>query len=207
MDARKLLEPYRIVPVVVIDDLDAAVRLAETFVESGIGVIEVTLRSERAIDALEAIASRVPDMLPGAGSVRTAGQFRTIADAGARFAVSPGCTPTLVDAALSASMPFVPGAATASEVLRLLESGYTLQKFFPAEAAGGLSFLKSVAGPVPEARFMPTGGIGVELAADYLALPNVAAVGGSWLAPSCLIAEAAFDKIAKIARDAAAIGV
>jgi len=207
MDARTLLEPYKIVPVVVVDDADDAVRLAEVFVEAGVGVIEVTLRTSAAMQALEAIASRVPEMLLGAGSVRSAAQLADVAAAGARFAVSPGSSSALLEAAAASAMPFVPGAITPSEVLGLLERGYTLQKFFPAEAAGGIPFLKSLSSPIPEAAFMPTGGIGPGLARDYLALPNVLAVGGSWLAPSALVASGAFDEIAALARDAAAIGV
>ena len=207
MDSRLLLEPFRIVPVVVIDDADKAVTLARTFVDAGIGVIEITLRTEGALAALEAVASEVPDMLVGAGSVRQPGQFEIVAKAGAKFAVSPGSAPALLDAARDTAMPFVPGAVTPSEVLGLLERGYTLQKFFPAEAAGGIPVLKSIASPIPEASFMPTGGISASLAADYLALPNVAAVGGSWLAPAGLLAANAFDEIAVLARDAASIGV
>ena len=207
MDARELLEPFRIVPVVVIDDPEAAVTLARTFVAAGIGVIEITLRTEGALAAVEAVARDVPEMLVGAGSVRQAAQFETIAKAGAKFAVSPGSAPALFDAAREAEMPFVPGAATPSEVLGLLERGYTLQKFFPAEAAGGIPMLKSIGSPIPEAKFMPTGGISATLAADYLALPNVAAVGGSWLAPAKLLAAGAFDEIAALAEDAASIGV
>ena len=207
MDARALLEPFRIVPVVVVDDPDTAVELARTFVASGIGVIEVTLRTEGALGAIEAIARHVPDMLVGAGSIRRASQFGDIVNAGAKFAVSPGSAPALFDAARESRMPFVPGAVTPSEVLGLLERGYTLQKFFPAEAAGGIPFLQSIGSPVPEACFMPTGGIGPELAKDYLALSNVAAVGGSWLAPPDKLASGAFDEIETIARDAASIGV
>ena len=133
MDATELLAPYRIVPVVVIDEPDAAVRLAEVFVESGIGVIEVTLRTQGAIHALEAIARHVPEMLVGAGSVRRPEQFDEVQAAGARFAVSPGCSTELLAAASATGMPFVPGAITPSEVLALLERGYTLQKFFPAK--------------------------------------------------------------------------
>ena len=207
MDARNLLEPFGIVPVVVVDDDEVAVRLAEVFVEAGVGVIEVTLRTSGAMQAIEAIARRVPDMLLGAGSVRTAEQLANVAAAGASFAVSPGSSPALLEAAEVSAIPFVPGAITPSEVLGLLERGYTLQKFFPAEVAGGIPFLKSIASPIPEATFMPTGGIGPDLARDYLALPNVLAVGGSWLAPSALVAAGDFEQIATLARDAAAIAV
>ncbi|MDJ0940526.1 MAG: bifunctional 4-hydroxy-2-oxoglutarate aldolase/2-dehydro-3-deoxy-phosphogluconate aldolase [Woeseiaceae bacterium] len=207
MDATELLAPYRVVPVVVINDASTAVPLAETLVAAGIGVIEVTLRTDAALAAIEAIAAKVPDMLVGAGSLRTTSQFDDVANAGAKFGVSPGSTTALVKAAKSRGLPYVPGAATPSEMLALFEQGIRLQKFFPAEAAGGIPMLKSVASPLPDVSFMPTGGIDVELAKDYLALPNVAGVGGSWLAPASLVSEANYDEIGRIARDAAKLGV
>ena len=207
MDATQLLAPFRIVPVVVMDDVSTAVPLAETLVGAGIGVIEVTLRTDAALAAIETIARNVPDMLVGAGSLRTTVQFDDVVSAGARFGVSPGSTPALVNAARSHGFPYVPGAATPSEMLALLEQGIRLQKFFPAEAAGGIAMLKSVASPLPELSFMPTGGIDVERAKDYLALPNVAGVGGSWLAPAALVREGNYDEIGRIARDAATLGV
>lgn len=207
MDASELLRPWRVVPVVVIDDPDAAVPLAETLLDAGIGVIEITLRTADALDAIANVAREVPGMLTGAGSVRNVQQLEVVAAAGASFAVSPGATPTLLDAARAANMPLVPGAATPSEMLAMLEYGYHLQKFFPAEAAGGIPFLKSVAGPIPDVSFMPTGGITPASAPDYLALPNVAGIGGSWIAPAGLLRERDFDAIAELAADAAALGV
>lgn len=205
MDASNLLRQERTVPVVVIDDADVAIPLAEVLFEAGFGAIEITLRSSGALQAIKNIAAAFPDNCVGAGSVRTADQFRQISDAGARFAVSPGSSDILLDAAAKHEMPFVPGAVTASEIIRLQERGYTLVKFFPAELAGGTAMLKALGGPLPEARFFPTGGITPALAKDYLALPNVACVGGSWLTPAKLLASCDFKSIAKIAHDAAGL--
>ena len=202
MDATELLQAFRVVPVVVIDDPGAAPSLARSLVAGGLGVIEVTLRTESALESIEAIAAQVPEMLVGVGSIRQPQQLHAAIDAGATFAVSPGATPALMRAAQASNLPFVPGAATPSEMLSLLDQGYRLQKFFPAEAAGGLAMLKSVAGPIPEVRFMPTGGIDASKAGDYLALANVSGVGGSWIAPPGLIAAGDFDEIERLAASA-----
>ena len=207
MDATDLIGRFRIVPVVAIDDVERAVPLAETLLQSGIGIVEITLRTSDALAAIEAVARDVPEMLVGAGSVRQAAQVLDVANAGARFAVSPGSTETLLRAATDAGLPFVPGAVSPSEIIALLERGYRLQKFFPAEAAGGIPFLKSIASPIPEASFMPTGGISAELAGAYLALPNVSSVGGSWITPPDLLAAEDFDRIGALAADAATLGV
>lgn len=207
MTARSLFDDERIVPVVVLDDATAAVPLARTLVEAGIGAIEVTLRTPAAIEAIELIARDVPEILVGAGSLRTPLQVRAVRDRGARFGVSPGATSTLLAAAAESALPFVPGAQTASEMLALFEAGFTLQKFFPAELAGGVAFLEAVAAPLPEIRFMPTGGVTPGNAASYLALDNVSAVGGSWLAPRELLAREDYDAIGQLARDAVQIGV
>lgn len=203
MDASELLDGFRITPVVVLDDPAAAAPLAQTLLDAGIGVIEITLRTGAAIEAIRLAATAVPSMLVGAGSIRRPEHFDAVIAAGARFGVSPGSTRSLVDAAIRAEFPFVPGAVTPSESLSLLEAGYRLQKFFPAEAAGGIAMLKSLAAPIPEARFMPTGGIDESRARDYLALANVAGVGGSWIAPPDLIAAGDFDEIGRRARAAA----
>lgn len=207
MQARDLLAGARIVPVVVIDDVDTAAPLAQTFFEAGITAIEVTLRTEAGLYAIEAIARDVPDMILGAGSLRTPDQIEDVKSAGARFGVCPGSTPTLVAAARDARLPFIPGAVTASEMLTLFEQGVTLQKFFPAELAGGVAYLKAVGAPLPEVSFMPTGGVSPGNATDYLALPNVACVGGSWLAPRELLKERDFAAIGKLAEDAARLAV
>ena len=203
MNAADLLAGQRVVPVVVIDDAGDAVPLAKTLLASGLTAIEVTLRTEAGLEAIERIASDVPEMLVGAGSVRRAAQIAEVKAAGALFAVSPGSSDSLLDAAADAELPFVPGAVTASEMLKLLDLGYTLQKFFPAELSGGAAFLKAVGAPIPEVSFMPTGGIGPDNADDYLSLGNVACIGGSWIAPSALLADQDFDAIAGLAAAAA----
>ena len=207
MDASKLLSGAKVVPVVVIDEVEKAVPLAKCLLEAGLEVIEVTLRTAAGVEAIERISDQVPGMIVGAGSVRTVDQLETVQKAGAKFGVSPGATGRLLNAAKRRGMPFVPGAATPSEIMRLLQRGYTLQKFFPAEVAGGVAFLKAVASPIPEVRFMPTGGINADSARDYLALKNVAAIGGSWITPKDMLAAGDFDAIGRLAADAAAIGV
>jgi len=197
MDASAILQDYRITPVVVIDDPANAVPLAQTLLDAGIGIIEITLRTESALASIRAVADALPQMRVGAGSIRRPLHLHAVIDAGASFAISPGSTPALLDTAREAGFPFVPGAITPSEVLCLLGQGYLLQKFFPAEAAGGIAMLKSMAGPIPEVCFMPTGGISESLAAEYLELPNVAGVGGSWIAPPELIAAGNFGEIAR----------
>ena len=206
MDATELLHGVRVVPVVVIDDLSIAIPLAEALYEAGLGTIEITLRTPGALEAIEKIAVKLPEVVVGAGSVRTASQLMQVNSAGARFAVSPGSGELLLDAAARHTIPFVPGAVTASEIIGLQERGYTLTKFFPAELAGGTKMLKALGAPLPEARFFPTGGITPELAKDYLALPNVACIGGSWLTPADLLAARDFSAIAEIARKAATLG-
>ena len=207
MTALSLFDGQRIVPVVVLDDAATAVPLARTLLAAGIAAIEVTLRTQAAVEAIELIARDVPEILVGAGSLRTPAQIRAVRDCGARFGVSPGATPTLLGAAAESALPLVPGAQTASEMLALFEAGFTLQKFFPAESAGGVAFLKAIAAPLPEVRFMPTGGVTPDNAASYLALSNVAAVGGSWLTPRELLARGDYEAIGRLARDAVQIGV
>lgn len=207
MDAGDLLKSCRIVPVVAIERADAAVPLARALLEGGLDAIEVTLRTDEALAAIEAIAAEVPEMLVGAGSIRQPGQLFDVQQAGAAFAVSPGCSDRLIDAVAEIGMPFVPGAITPSEMLSLLGHGYRLQKFFPAELAGGHTFLQAVGAPLPEIRFMPTGGITPDNAAAYLGLGNVACIGGSWITPVELQAERDFDAIRRLAADAARLGV
>jgi 2-dehydro-3-deoxyphosphogluconate aldolase/(4S)-4-hydroxy-2-oxoglutarate aldolase len=207
MDVGELLKRERIVPVVVIDDAAKAVPLARTLMEAGLNSIEVTLRSAAALAAIEQIATKVPGMIVGAGSLRRSEQISDIREAGAQFAVAPGWSPGLLDAAEVAGLPLLPGAATAAEMMQLFERGYALQKFFPAELAGGISYLRAVGAPLPELQFVPTGGITAELAGDYLALPNVAAVGGTWITPKCLLDASDFDRIGQLAADAIAIGM
>jgi len=203
MDASELLANAKIVPVVVIDDVDTAVLLAECLVAAGIDVIEVTLRTDAGLQAIQNIAAAVPAMTVGAGSIRNVAQISAVVDAGAKFAVAPGATEQLLDATEAASLPFIPGAATPSEMMALLQRGYSLQKFFPAELLGGMPFLKAISAPLPEIRFMPTGGVTAKTATDYLALTNVVSVGGTWIAPTALLAARDFAAISSLARDAA----
>ncbi|TQM92316.1 bifunctional 4-hydroxy-2-oxoglutarate aldolase/2-dehydro-3-deoxy-phosphogluconate aldolase [Roseinatronobacter monicus] len=191
-----------VIPVLVIDDLAHAVPLAQALVAGGLPVLEVTLRTDCALEAITAMA-QVEGAVVGAGTVLTPDQMAEARTAGARFAVAPGATPALIDAARLNKMPLLPGAQTCSEVMTLLELGYTVQKFFPAEAIGGAAALKSIAGPLPQVTFCPTGGISAARASDYLALANVACVGGSWVAPKDAMNAGAWDTITKLAADAA----
>jgi 2-dehydro-3-deoxyphosphogluconate aldolase/(4S)-4-hydroxy-2-oxoglutarate aldolase len=186
----KKLEPYDVLalspvmPVVVIDDAALAEPLARVLLASGISTIEITLRTPAALDAIRAIAKAAPEMVVGAGTVLNEDDLNAAIDAGARYALSPGGTRKLMKAARKAAIPFIPGVATASEIMRGIELGYTCFKFFPAENLGGVSALKALGGPLPAARFCPTGGIGADKVAAYLALDNVVCVGGSWIAPA-----------------------
>lgn len=201
----ELLAISPVIPVLTIEVVSHAVPLAHALLEGGIGVVEVTLRTEVALQAIAAMAASVPGMVVGAGTVLTAVQYRRVAEAGARFVVSPGSSPSVLDAAAASSVPFLPGAATPSEVLALLEHGYRWQKFFPAEPAGGIPMLRAIAAPIPEVRFCPTGGIGLANAADYLALTNVICVGGSWLTPAESLRAGDWRRIAVLAAEAAAL--
>ncbi len=203
MDASQLLGDSKIVPVVVLASAAAAVPLAETLLAASLNVIEVTLRTDEALQGIVNIATSVPEMIVGAGSVRRPEQMTQVAEAGAKFAVSPGSSAQLLDAARSENLPFIPGAATASEMIALMERGYLLQKFFPAELAGGQAFLKAVGGPLPELRFMPTGGVTPDNAIAYLDLKNVACVGGSWITPVDLQRSRQFAAIRDLAASAA----
>ncbi|MEV5410423.1 bifunctional 4-hydroxy-2-oxoglutarate aldolase/2-dehydro-3-deoxy-phosphogluconate aldolase [Thermopolyspora sp. NPDC052614] len=198
-----LLDLAPVIPVVVIDDADRAVPLARALLAGGLPAIEITLRTPCALDAIGRIAAEVPEAVIGAGTVRTPADVDACVRAGARFLVSPGVTPTLLDAMLDSGLPFLPGAATVSEVLTLAERGLRELKFFPAEAAGGVPYLKSLASPIPDVRFCPTGGITPHTAPQYLALPNVGCVGGSWLTPRDALAAGDYTLIQKLAREAA----
>ncbi|MEU7986323.1 bifunctional 4-hydroxy-2-oxoglutarate aldolase/2-dehydro-3-deoxy-phosphogluconate aldolase [Streptosporangium canum] len=200
-----LLDIAPVVPVVVIDDLETAVPLARALVAGGLPVIEVTLRTADALRAIERIAAEVPEAVIGAGTIRTPADVAASVAAGSRFLVSPGSTPKLVDAMEASGVPFLPGVATASEVMALAERGLTEMKFFPAEAAGGLPYLKALGGPLPDVRFCPTGGIRLATAPDYLALPNVGCVGGTWLTPADALAAGDYARIEKLAAEAAAL--
>lgn len=192
----------RVVPVVVIDDVRTAVPLAQALLEGGIDVIEITLRSDAALAAIEAVARAVPAMHLGAGTVTRAADVPRVVDAGARFALSPGCTDALVDAVRAAGLPFIPGVMTPGEVMRAREHGFLLQKLFPAVQAGGAALLKALAAPLPDVRFCPTGGLTSDNLASFLALPNVAMAGGSWLTPADAVAAGDWTRITRLAREA-----
>ncbi|ATY10686.1 keto-deoxy-phosphogluconate aldolase [Amycolatopsis sp. AA4] len=200
-----LLALSPVMPVVVIDDVDDAVPTARALLAGGIGVIELTLRTPVALSAIERVAAEVPDIVVGVGTVTSPEQAKQAADAGAKFLVTPGCTDAVLDAAFATGLPFLPGASTVSEAMRLAERGLTALKFFPAEASGGAAFLKSIAGPLPQLQFCPTGGITLSSAPSYLALPNVGCVGGSWLTPAKLLAAKDFAAVEKLAAEAAAL--
>ncbi|MET8611084.1 MULTISPECIES: bifunctional 4-hydroxy-2-oxoglutarate aldolase/2-dehydro-3-deoxy-phosphogluconate aldolase [Streptomyces] len=200
-----VLDLSPVVPVVVLPDASVAVPLARALVAGGLPAIEVTLRTPGALDAIRAIADEVPQAVVGAGTVITAEQVDACVAAGARFLVSPGWTPSLLDAMRASGVPFLPGVSTASEVVALLERGVRDMKFFPARAAGGTEYLRSLAGPLPQARFCPTGGIGPATAPEYLALPNVGCVGGSWMVPADAVAERDWARIEALARGAAGL--
>ena len=194
-----------VIPVLTIDDVAHAVPLARALVEGGLPAIEITLRTKPALAAIEAVARDVPGALVGAGTVLNREQLRDAQRAGAIFAVSPGATPALLEAADVAGMGLLPGVATASEAMVAQEAGYQLLKFFPAEASGGTAFLKAVYGPLPDLRFCPTGGVGPDTAPAYLALANVVCVGGSWVAPRDAIASRNWSQIERLAAAAAAL--
>ncbi|KAB2972470.1 bifunctional 4-hydroxy-2-oxoglutarate aldolase/2-dehydro-3-deoxy-phosphogluconate aldolase [Streptomyces sp. SS1-1] len=201
-----VLDLAPVVPVVVVDDPSDAVPLARALVAGGLRAIEVTLRTPAALDAIRAVADAVPDAVVGAGTVLTPGQVTRSVEAGARFLVSPGWTDALLDAMRASGVPYLPGVSTASEVVALLERGVRELKFFPAEAAGGTAYLRSLYGPLPQVRFCPTGGIGPGSAPDYLALPNVACVGGSWMLPADAVAARDWGRVETLAREAAGLG-
>ncbi len=193
-----------VIPVLVIEDAAAARPLAEALVAGGLPVLEVTLRTPAALDAIAAM-SEVEGGIVGAGTLLSPADVAAAKDAGARFGVSPGATDILLGACEDAGLPLLPGAATASEAMRLLERGYRVQKFFPAEAAGGATALKALAAPLPQIVFCPTGGIDLAKAPSYLSLPNVECVGGSWVAPKRMMADGAWADIERLAREAASL--
>jgi 2-dehydro-3-deoxyphosphogluconate aldolase/(4S)-4-hydroxy-2-oxoglutarate aldolase len=192
-----------VIPVVTIDDARHAIPLARTLVEAGLPVVEVTLRTAAALDAIAAIAKAVPEAIVAAGTVVRSSQIAEVVDAGAKFIVTPGTPTDLADALAGAAIPAMPGCATASEAIALASRGFGIVKFFPAGPSGGPAWLKSIAGPLPELRFCPTGGVDAANADAYLALKNVVCVGGSWMAPADAIASGDFARVGGLARDAA----
>lgn len=195
-----------VIPVVTIDDPATAVPIAQALLDGGVGVIELTLRTPTALESLSRIARQVPGIVVGAGTVLDAPTVDRAATAGAQFLVSPGTTPTLLGAMERSGLPFLPGAATVSEAMVLLERGVTTLKFFPAVAAGGAAYLASMAGPLPQLRFCPTGGITPETAGDFLALANVDCVGGSWFTPKDAVAARDWDRVSALAAASLRLG-
>ena len=193
-----------IVPVLVVDDASKARGLASALVAGGLPALEVTLRTPAALDAIREMAS-VEGGVVGAGTLLTPADVEAAKEAGALFGVSPGATDRLLDAAEANDLPLLPGAATATEAMRLLERGYTVQKFFPAEASGGVPALKAIGAPIPQVRFCPTGGVSLANAPDYLALSNTICAGGSWVAPKDAVADEDWDRIEALAHEAAAL--
>jgi 2-dehydro-3-deoxyphosphogluconate aldolase/(4S)-4-hydroxy-2-oxoglutarate aldolase len=199
------LKAVRIVPVIVIKELGHAVPLAKALVEGGLNVLEITLRSPVALEAIRTISAEVKDALVGAGTVINAEQFVQAASAGAKFVVSPGLTEEVVHASRDHILPLLPGVATASEIMRGLGLGLKNFKFFPAENVGGAPAIKALGGPFPQVSFCPTGGISAKNLTSYLSLPNVIAAGGSWMVPSDLKGDDAFARATEMAREARAL--
>lgn len=191
-----------VIPVIVLNDVAHAVPLARALVAGGIRMLEVTLRTPQALACIEAIAREVPEAVAGAGTLRSAADARAAANAGARFGVSPGYTASLGQACRDLGLPLLPGVATGSEIMAAMEDGLTELKFFPAMQAGGPAMLKAWYGPFGDIRFCPTGGVSPGNAAEFLALPNVACVGGSWLTPSDAVAQGDWGRIEALAREA-----
>ncbi|WP_206169657.1 bifunctional 4-hydroxy-2-oxoglutarate aldolase/2-dehydro-3-deoxy-phosphogluconate aldolase [Tropicibacter alexandrii] len=202
--ARALCEMAPVIPVLVVDDAAQAKGLATALVAGGLPVLEVTLRTPAALDVIREMA-QVEGGVVGAGTLLTPKDVQNAVDAGAKFGVSPGATDTILSACEEAGLPLLPGAATSSEVMRLLERGYTVQKFFPAEANGGAPALKAIGAPIPQVSFCPTGGVSMKNVNDYLSLSNVLCCGGSWVAPADKVKEGDWAAIEQLAREAAAL--
>ena len=203
-EAARICALAPVVPVLVIDDLAHAAPLARALVAGGLPALEVTLRTPVALDAIRAMAA-VPGGVVGAGTLLTPADVKAAKAAGAKFGVSPGATDRIIKACEDEGLPLLPGAATATEVMVLLEKGFTVQKFFPAEASGGAAALRAIGQPIPQVKFCPTGGISLRNAPDYLALPNTLCVGGSWVAPKDRLAAGDWAAVETLAREAAAL--
>ena len=201
-ETRRICAMAPVIPVLVVEDVVAAPELARSLMEGGLSVLEITLRTDAAIEAIRAMA-QIDGAVVGAGTLLTPQDVRDAKSAGAAFGVSPGATDSLLRACEDADLPLLPGSATATEAMRLLERGYTMQKYFPAEAAGGAPALKALSGPLPQISFCPTGGISPQKAPDYLAIDNVLCVGGSWVAPKKLVTDGDWPAITALAASAA----
>ncbi len=205
VDALALLYGHRIMPVYTPDSVDEALAVGRALLAGGIGAIEVTLRTDAALDAIAALARQVPQLKVGAGTVLDVAQLRQVQQAGASFAVSPGSSAELLAAAVDLRIAYLPGVATASEVMAALAAGHRLLKVFPAEAINAPALLSAWRGPFAQARFCPTGGIDAARARDYLRLPNVACLGGSWLTPADALARRDWARVERLAREATAL--
>ncbi len=194
-----------VVPVLIVEDAKTAVPLARALVAGGLKAIEITLRTQAALEAVRLVAQEVEGAVVGAGTILNAAHYAAAVEAGSQFIVSPGTTQELLDVARQSDIPLLPGAATASEVMALREEGYKVLKFFPAEQAGGAAYLKALSSPLAGTLFCPTGGISLKNAMDYLSLPNVVCVGGSWVAPKELVSAGDWAGITKLASEAAAL--
>ena len=200
--AREILARAPVVPVLAIADAEQAVPLARALVAGGIPVLEVTLRTPAGLPSIRAIRDAVPDAIVGAGTVLNAADFDAAVDAGSRFVVTPGLTDPILDAGAASDVPLIPGIATVSELMTALDRGFDCLKFFPAGASGGAAALRAFAGPFPNVSFCPTGGVNLDNMADYLSLPSVITVGGSWLTPAALMANGDWAAIETLAREA-----
>ena len=204
-DPLPLLATYPVIPVLTIDDAKKAVPLAQALLAGGLAAIEVTLRTDSAIEAITLISQNVPGAIVGVGTVTRPADIERAVKAGATYLVSPGTPPELARAMAGANVACIPGCATASEAMALAALGFKTLKFFPAESCGGIGWLKSIGGPLPDLKFCPTGGIDMKNAAAYLALRNVVAVGGSWVVPADALAAGDYARITTLAREAAAL--
>ena len=200
-----ILQAQPVIPVLQIANLADAVPLTRALARGGLPAVEITLRTPDAMDAIRLVTDEVEEAVVGAGTILTPRQYDKVAAAGARFIVSPGTTIALLEAARSNDVPFLPGASTPSEVMSMREEGYSVLKFFPAEQSGGAAFLKALSSPLAGVRFCPTGGISPANALDYLRLPNVVCVGGSWVAPDNMVGAGDWDGITELARQAVAM--
>lgn len=205
MDMHSVISAGHVMPVIVMDSAENAAALGDALLEGGIRTAEVTLRTPAALDAISVMARACPDLVVGAGTVLNAQQAGQVRDAGGQFAVSPGVTDGLISGCAHIGLPLLPGASSVSEVMGLGEKGFSVLKFFPASAAGGIPFLKALIGPLPQFQFCPTGGITLDSAPEWLSLSNVPCLGGSWVAPQKMIAEKDFKTITQNARAASAL--
>ena len=205
MNVLDVMRTGPVIPVIVIEDLAHAIPLAKALVAGGVRVLEVTLRTAAGLAAIQLIAREVPDAIVGVGTLTRPQDFKDAIDVGAQFGVSPGLTPAMIQAAHETRLPLLPGVMTPSDVIAARLAGFSELKLFPAQQAGGIGMLKALGGPFPEVTFCPTGGVSPENAPDFLALPNVACVGGSWLAPKAALAAGDWGKITALAKAASAL--